>query len=446
VSCIQARAASARPDATPPEDFAMKVRAKPLCTATALVAALLAGCRDRGHEGHDHSGHGHDEHGHEGHAEPGEHAGHSDEVKLTPEAMKRGGVRVEKASKAALVPTYVAPARVALDLDAMAHVGVPVRGRVREMRVKRGDVVEKGAVLFVLDSPELGAAQNEFLEKRVAAETLAPAVEIAKSAYERGKRLFDAGGNMTLTEVQRREAEMKTAEAAVITAKASVTTAENTLHLLGMKQEAVDRLAVSREIDTTVVIASPIAGAVLDRHVTLGELVSPDVESLIVLADTSVVWVFAHVPETRLSEAKPDAAVRLRVAAFPGRVLEGRVASVPPKMDETTRTAEIRIDVKDAKGLRPGMYAQAEIVMGDAQAPVLAIPQEAVQTVEGGPAVFVPVPNEADTFAKRAVRVGEPVSGLLPVLEGLAEGESYVAAGSFLLKAELGKAGAAHEH
>ena len=70
----------------------------------------------------------------------------------------------------------------------------------------------------------------------------------------------------------------------------------------------------------------------------------------------------------------------------PGRVIEGHVASVPPKMDEATRTAEVRVDVKDAKGLRPGMYAQAEVVMGEAQPPVLAIPQDAVQTVEGGPA------------------------------------------------------------
>ena len=424
----------------------MTTRSDVLPAALALFAALvLAGCGDKkdSHAGHGHGAGGHGEHGEEG----GDHEeGHADEVKLTPEAIQRAGVRVEKAAKVALVPTYRAPARVALDLDATAHIGVPVRGRVRELRVKRGDVVEKGAVLLVLDSPELGSAQNEFLEKRIAVETLGPAVEIARSGYERGKRLLDAGGNMTLTEVQRRESEWKAAEAAVITAKASVTTAENSLHLLGLNQQAVEKLAASKEIDTTVVVTAPISGTVLDRDVTLGELVSPDKESLIVLGDTTVVWVFAHVPETRLSEAKPGATVRLHIAALPGRVIEGHVATVPPRMDEATRTAEVRVDVKDAKGLRPGMYAQAEVVMGDAQTPVLAIPIDAVQTVEGGPAVFVPVPNEPNTFAKRAVRVGDSIGGMLPVLEGLAEGEEYVTGGSFLLKAELGKAGAAHEH
>ena len=137
--------------------------------------------------------------------------------------------------------------------------------------------------------------------------------------------------------------------------------------------------------------------------------------------------------------------MRLHVAAFPGRVIEGHVASVPPRMDEATRTAEVRVDVRDANGLRPGMYAQAEVVMGEAQPPVLAIQQDAVQTVEGGPAVFVPVPNEPNTFAKRAVRLGTAIGTMLTVLEGLTEGEPYVVSGSFLLKAELGKAGASHE-
>jgi cobalt-zinc-cadmium efflux system membrane fusion protein len=271
-------------------------------------------------------------------------------------------------------------------------------------------------------------------------------VDIAKSSYDRAKRLLDAGGNMTLTEVQRREGEWKTAEAAAVTARAAATRAENALHLLGMDQAAVQRLTKTREVDMTVTVTAPIAGTVLDRHVTLGELVSPDAESLIVLADTSVVWVFASVPEARMTDARPGAAVRLTVAALPGRVVEGRVAAVPPKVHEATRTAEVRVDVKDATGLVPGMYAQADVVMGEAGAPVLAVPGDAVQTVEGGPAVFVPVAGEPNTFAKRAVRVGAPAGGLVPVLEGLAEGEEFVAAGSFLLKAELGKSGAAHEH
>ena len=91
----------------------------------------------------------------------------------------------------------------------------------------------------------------------------------------------------------------------------------------------------------------------------------------------------------------------------------------------------------------------AEIVTSSSQdsgAPVVAVPEEAIQTVEGAPALFVPVAGEPDTFQKRAVTIGAAVGGLVPVYSGLLEGESFVSAGSFLLKAELGKGAAAHEH
>lgn len=412
--------------------------------AVAVVAALaLAACpaRGGGHDDHGHAGHAHDDHGHGGGGEA-----HTDEVKLAPDTLERHGIRTDTVQSEALVPVYAAPARVALDLDATAHVGVQVRGRVRDLRVRRGDRVAKGDVLLVVDSPELGEAQAAFLERRAAAEACLPAERVAKSAYDRGRSVLDAGGDLTRTEVERREAEWRAAEAAVTTARAAAVAAENRLHLLGIGQVALGRLVETQEIDTTFTVVAPISGTVIEREVTLGESVSPDRDALLVLADTTVVWVLAHVPESHAGEVTPGAAVRLRVAAFPGRELSGRVADVPPRIDEATRTAEIRVDVRDAQGLRPGMFAQAEIAMGAPGSPVPTVGAEAVLTLDGRPAVFVPVAGEPGAFTKRAVRVGDAVGGRVPVLEGLAAGDAYVAAGAFLLKAELGKATAEHEH
>lgn len=74
------------------------------------------------------------------------------------------------------------------------------------------------------------------------------------------------------------------------------------------------------------------------------------------------------------------------------------------------------------------------------------MPEEAVQTVEGKPSVFVPVEGEENTFARREVVVGRAVNGYLPVLSGLKVGEQLVVSGTFILKAELGKSEAGHEH
>jgi cobalt-zinc-cadmium efflux system membrane fusion protein len=120
-------------------------------------------------------------------------------------------------------------------------------------------------------------------------------------------------------------------------------------------------------------------------------------------------------------------------------------------VDPTTRTAQVRIEVPVAElGLRPGMFAQAEIVeMGSdllTPAAIVAVPEGAIQTVEGSPAVFVPVADEPNTYEKRAVTIGRAVGGMVALFSGLVEGELFVSAGTFILKAELGKGAAAHEH
>lgn len=224
--------------------------------------------------------------------------------------------------------------------------------------------------------------------------------------------------------------------------------AENRLHLLGMAQEQVDALTSTGSISARFMIGAPIDGTVVRRAVTLGELVGPERESLLVLADTRTLWVLAEVPEAQLQLVASGAKAWVAVGPAGAGRFEGKVAFISATVDSGTRTASVRIEVPGAAmAMKPGMFAQVEIAEAvDHGVPTVAVPEDAVQTVEGGPAVFVPVKDEPNTYAKRAVKVGKPVGGLVPVLEGLAPGEEFVAAGTFILKAELGKGSAAHEH
>ncbi|MBX3403761.1 MAG: efflux RND transporter periplasmic adaptor subunit [Phycisphaeraceae bacterium] len=379
---------------------------------------------------------------------------HTDEVKLTGEAVERYGVKVGEAQMWALKPTFVAPARVGFNTEAMAHVGSPLRGRAVEIKVRLGDQVKKDDPLVVVESPELGQAQADFLLKRTAAQTAVPQVDLAKAAWDRAKGLLDQSQGISLTEVQKREAEYKAAVASVKAAEAAAVAAENGLHLLGMDQKAVEELAKSSEIMPRYTIRAAINGQVVQREITLGELVSPDRESVMVLADTSTLWVLADLPEARLPAVAVGAKAWVTVGSVGGQKFEGQVAFISPLVDPTTRTAQVRIELPSGAlgggAVRPGMFAQAEIVAttpdGADPAPQVAVPQEAVQTVEGGPAVFVPVAGEPNTFQKRALTIGPTVGGLVPVFAGLVEGEKFAIAGSFILKAELGKGSAAHEH
>ncbi len=426
--------------------------------------ALLPSCKKHSEgDGHDHGkpaakeqhaeGDGHD-HG------AGASA-HADEVKLTPEAIDRYGVKAGEAQMWVLKPTIVTPARVGFNTEAMAHVGSPLRGRAVEIKVRLGDQVKKNDPLVVVESPELGQAQADFLLKRTAVQTAVPQADLAKTAWDRAKGLLDQSQGISLTEVQKREAEHKAAVAHVKAAEAAALAAENGLHLLGMNQAAVAELAATSEIIPRHTIRAAIDGQVVQREVTQGELVGPDRESLMVIADTHSLWVLADVPETKLASIAAGAKAWITIGSVTGQSdgaavpkFEGAVSFIAPLVDPTTRTAQVRIVVpaslENGLTLRPGMFAQAEIVAsmpgGADPAPTVAVPDEAIQTVEGGPAVFIPVANEPNTFAKRAVTIGKPIGGLVPIYSGLVEGERFVVAGTFILKAELGKGSAAHEH
>ncbi|GJQ28332.1 MAG: RND transporter [Phycisphaerae bacterium] len=426
-----------------------------LLLALGLLAPMASCKKHQEGDGHDHGtptakdphpeGDGHDH---------GSGEDHADEVKLTGEAVERYGIKIGEAQMWLLKPTFVAPARVGFNTEAMAHVGSPLRGRAVEIKVRLGDQVQKNDPLVIVESPELGQAQAEFLMKRTAAQTTAPQVDLAKAAWDRAKSLLEQSQGISLTEVQKREAEYKAAVASLKSAEATAVAAENALHLLGMDQKAVDDLASTGEIAPRYTIRAAIGGQVVQREVTLGELVNPERESLMVLADTSTLWVLADVPEARLPSIAIGAKAWVVVGSGTAHTYEGAVAFIAPLVDPSTRTVQVRIEVPSTAlgngAVRPGMFAQVEIVAaspdGAEPVPQVAVPQEAVQTVEGGPAVFVPVPGEPNTFQKRALTVGPVVGGLVPVLAGLVEGEKFVEAGSFILKAELGKSSAAHEH
>ncbi|MCI0340757.1 MAG: efflux RND transporter periplasmic adaptor subunit [Planctomycetales bacterium] len=419
----------------------------------ALGAGLASGAASLGWLPH--AAHGpadpHDHGGHEGH-DHGESApaGDPNRVVLTPEAMLTFGIRIESAEMRFLQPVLEVPARVSFDRDALAHVGSPLRGRVADIAVRVGDAVQKGDRLLTIESPELGEAQVEFLRRRAALAAAAPTLDLAKAAHERARGLWKGDGGVSLSEVQAREADVKTAEAVLELARAEVVAGEARLHVLGMAPEAVSEMAASGRVSSALDVGAPVAGEIVARDVTLGEVVGPERDALLTVADPSSFWVLAEVPEASLSEMALGASASLALPGGAETGLGGTIALVPRSVDPSTRTGRVRIEVLAPSGaLRDGLFVTARIALGGATASesVLAIPEIAVQTIEGTPTVFVAAAEGGDAaFELRRVAVGRPVGGLVPVLVGLTDGERLVTEGSFLLKAEWGKASAKHEH
>lgn len=292
---------------------------------------------------------------------------HEDEVTLTEDAVARYGIRTQTAQRRMLHSTITAPARVGFNTEAMAHVGSPLRGRIAEVRVRVGDPVKVGQELAIIESPELGEAQAEFLQRRVAVQTAGPAVDLHRVAWERAKGLLEQSQGISLTEVQRREAEYKASVAALKAAESATTAGANRLQLLGMSSAEVEALATTGVVVPRYAIRAAIDGVVVQREVTLGELVSPDRAYLMVLADATKLWVLADVPEAKLLEVQVGARAWVSVGALTDigdHRFEGTVGFISPFVDATTRTAQVRIEVPVTElSLRPGMFAQAEITI-----------------------------------------------------------------------------------
>jgi len=412
-----------------------------VCIALCAVGfAVLVGCNRSG-AGGDHAAgteSAEEEHGGEkGATKPAV-------VKLSKEVAEEYEIKVAPAPMRVLVPTIDVPARVAFNADAEARVAAQVAGQVGELKIRRGDAVHKGDELLVVESSDLGQAQSDYLQKRTAMSAAAAALEPLKESLERGQALYNQGQGISLAELQKRTAEFKAAQAAVQAAEGSFKGAENKLLLMGMSETAVQELARSGTLTPRYSVYAPIDGQVVRFDVTVGSLVATDREMAVEVADLSKLWVLADVPESQYGQFGAGAKAVVTVSALPDEKFEGKVTYVAAAFDPATRTVQARVEVINDKGrLRPGMFARCRIDIPPPDAnPVLAVPDDAVQEVEGRQVVFVPAATpggEESAYEARDVKTSPPVGGWAAVRSGLKEGESVVTHGAFILKAQLAK-------
>ncbi len=301
---------------------------------------------------------------------------------------------------------------VTFDAARVSHVGPRTQGRIRRVPVGVGAHVAAGDTLVVLDSPELGAAQAQWLQARVAR-------GVALRNFTRTERLF---GDGIVSERRRLEV-----EADLRDREAALTAALQALSALGA------------DPDTTgsglFVIRSPLSGDVIEQHATPGEVVGPET-SLFVVGELSRVWLVLDLYETDLRRVRAGMPVRIVADAFPDRRFDARAELIGSVVDTVSRTVKVRVEIPNVGHvLKPGMFARAALAL-DVPAAAVGIPHSAVQSVAGRDVVFVPTGR--NTFTARPVRIGPPRSGgWVQVFEGLARGDSIVTAGSFVLKAQL---------
>jgi membrane fusion protein, heavy metal efflux system len=192
-------------------------------------------------------------------------------------------------------------------------------------------------------------------------------------------------------------------------------------------------------------LTSEIGGTVIQKDVTLGELVKDD-KTIFTIANLETVWIDLSIFRRDFGSLAVGSPVEFHTGE--GHVsgqkhIHATVSYISPFGSEGSQTMLARCVVPNPEGLlRPGLYVDGEVVTGEVAAAV-TVGNGALQELEGKTVVFV---AEGDAFEARVVRVGVRDTERSEITSGIEAGERYVADNSFVIKAELGKGEAEHEH
>lgn len=305
--------------------------------------------------------------------------------------------------------------------DAYAEIGSSTSARVARVLVSAGDAVKVGQALVELESPEVGRTRAALL-------TAGARLALAQQTVARRRELA-ADQIVPQREMQEAQADLAQASAEHRAA-----------------QEVLSALGAVRGTGARFVLTSPIAGTVLERNAARGQLVDA-ARPLFIIAGMSRLWLVVHAFERDALRMTVGAAVRVVFPALPGQSVSGVLTRLGSRVDPSSRTIDVRIELDNPSGvLRPGMSATALVPLGQSERSVVTVPVEAVQRQPQGWSVFLPTAAEG-SFEVRAIGRGRDLSGEVEVISGLRAGELVVVEGAFLLKAEADKArGGGDEH
>ncbi len=354
-----------------------------------------------------------DQPGRSGH--DGDHGEEAGEVRIDPSTVQNMGVRIGVVERRPLSRKIRTMGRVDYDETGMTDVNTKVTGWVEKLYVDfTGQEVKKGQPLLDIYSPELVAAQEEYL---------------------------------TALDYVRRLEEGASAEA-LDGAKALLGAARQRLMYWDIAEAQIADLERTREAQRTMTIHSPQEGVVVHRAVYDGAHIKAG-EHLYRIADLSRVWVYADIYEYELPWISMGQSAEVVLSYAPGRVFEGVVTYIYPFLESRTRTAKVRMVFDNPElELKPEMFATVKILSRVAKEAVV-VPAEAV--IRTGERSVVILDLGEGRFAPREVSLGVEADDVFEVTGGLQGGERVVVSAQFLidsesnLKAALGNIGAQHE-
>jgi cobalt-zinc-cadmium efflux system membrane fusion protein len=315
--------------------------------------------------------------------------------------------------------------KMAYGEDRYSKISSPLQGRVVEVLAHLGDRVKAGAVLLVVDSPDIAQAYSEYVKEDSDLQYATRSAELAKDLYS----------NKALP-----LKDLKQAENELVKARAEFRRAKERLMSLRVPAEELNKPLDKQQISSRFELKSPLTGVVVERMVTPGQSVGGDANQvLFTVADLDMLQVVADVYERDLALVKEGQFAKVKVEAYPDVDFPATVAAVGDVVDPASRTIKLRAWVNNQDHrLKPEMFARLHIQVGDATR-ILVVPKEAVLESDGKQFVFVV--EEPTRYVKHEVKVSNFAPDQMRVLEGLTPGQRIVTKGAVLIKGQEVKGG-----
>jgi RND family efflux transporter MFP subunit len=355
---------------------------------------------------------------------PGQPATSGDQkLTLSSEQLQRANLKIEtvgestSAEAAGQMTTGIVQPNIYKETPVVSLVG----GIVRRVNGELGQSVKRGQQIAVVFSSELADAQSKYL-------TAVAALDEHHRHHMRTEKLVEIGAAS--------RQDLESATSLYREAESNVANLRQKLLLLGLSAQRVNALSSTSQISSEVTVPSPSSGTITSRTVNPGEVIEANKE-LMRITDLSSVWVVGQVYEKDLAKIHVGSGANITSETYPNRTFRGRVSYVDPKIDQATRTAQVRIELANpGQMFKIGMYVNVGFAtLGSAEKTMPVVPKDAVQTIGNQQVVFVAT-DKSNEFILRPVKLASESNGFYPVIEGVSVSERIVTQGSFLIRAE----------
>jgi Cu(I)/Ag(I) efflux system membrane fusion protein len=319
---------------------------------------------------------------------------HTDEIKLSPEQIQLGNIRVDTIRPGSIGNETVLTGTVNIDQSTLNAVSTRISGRIEKLYYKNtGDPISKGARLYDLYSEDLNNAQQEYLlvlqKQKALGNTIVNYNDLAQSVKSK-------------------------------------------LLLWGMTPAQINQLTTTGKAGNTTSFYSTAGGTITELDIKEGDYVTEG-GTIVKMADLSKVWIEAQVYASQLSGFNPNSTVNVQFPDLPGKTLQGKIDFVNPEINPDNRVSLIRAAVSNKDHLlRPGMPAY--VTLKGPRRTALSLPYDAVLRSGGMAAIWVQTAQ--NTFKSRMVQTGQEGEGFIEIKSGLQPGDAVVTSGAYLLQSE----------